>query len=492
MSENRNGPGVSGTPREEHAPAAKPFPADRASIGALPMPGTPEMEAILHPPTELLDRFMRGQLPADENLAVLQHLLSGCARCRAITREVWDVVEEDPAVDLDPAAIAAYDEVVDRAYQAVRQAGSSLRRERSTAPPLLAELLALPEEERRAQAVSSPRFASWGLCELLLSRCEEEWLSDPRQAAATAELAALLAGRLRHYGYPLVLAFDLQARIEAARANALRIQGDFPGAEAAFARADQLLSQGTGDRLEKARVLDLLASLRVAQGRLRPALTLLDRAAAIYRRAGQRHLTGRTLIHKGHALVYAGIFTDAVAALRLGVSLLDAGREPRLMLAAQHNLAFGLNETGHPNEALALTSRNRALYVEPLDRVRLRLLEGEIALSLGRWREAELACTAAREAFGEQGMMHDVALASLGLATAYAAEGRLAELRVLASETLALFTALDLGREALAAWLLLEKAAEAEQVSALHLREIARELRAKLRSTRSGVLPPVL
>lgn len=482
MPEEWNRPGGSGTPRGEN-PAEEALPPLEISA--------PGLEAILHPPAELLDRFMRGLLPAEENFAVLQHLLGGCARCRALTRDVWSVAEEDPEdAAVDPKAVAAYDDAVDRAYRAVRQAGSSLRRERSIAPILLTQLMALPEDERRAQAASSSRFASWGLCELLLSRCGEEWLSDPRRAVASAELAALLAARLRHFGYPPVLIFDLQARIEASRANALRIQADFPGAEAAFVRADQFLAQGTGDRLEKARVLDLKASLRVAQGRLRPALTLLDRAVAIYRRSGQRHLTGRTLIHKGHALVNAGLFADAVAALRLGVSLLDAGREPRLMLAAQHNLAFGLNESGHPSEALALTSRNRALYVEPLDRVRLRLLEGEIALSLGRWREAEEACAAARAAYGRQGMVHDVALASLGLALAYAAQGRLGELRVLASETLALFTALDLGREALAAWLLLEKAAEAEHVSAVHLREIAQELRAKLRSTRSS-LPPL-
>jgi tetratricopeptide (TPR) repeat protein len=292
--------------------------------------------------------------------------------------------------------------------------------------------------------------------------------------------------------YPGLLIFDLRARCQASLGNGLRIQGELGLSAQAFARAAELLARGSGDRLEKARWLDLKASLLVGQGRLAQAISLLDRAAALYRRAGQRHLLGRTLTHKGHALMSTGRFAEAVTALRLGVSWVDAEREPRLALLAQHNLAVVLNEVGRPVEALSLLARNRALYeriAEPLDHTRLRFLEGQIALSLGSYPQAEAALGEVRQTFVEHGMIHDAALASLDLAGAYAAQGLVEELRFLASETLVLFQSLNLSREALAAWLLLDKAAQADRVSYSRMREIASDLRQKLLPTQPRGLP---
>jgi hypothetical protein len=42
-----------------------------------------------HPDSQLLERFMRGEVDARERRWVVRHLLAGCARCTAVTRRLW-------------------------------------------------------------------------------------------------------------------------------------------------------------------------------------------------------------------------------------------------------------------------------------------------------------------------------------------------------------------------------------------------------------------
>ena len=49
-----------------------------------------------HPSEAVLVRFMRGELPSREAAPVVRHLLRGCGRCLAVTREVWRLGDEVP------------------------------------------------------------------------------------------------------------------------------------------------------------------------------------------------------------------------------------------------------------------------------------------------------------------------------------------------------------------------------------------------------------
>jgi len=49
-----------------------------------------------HPSEAVLVRFMRGELPSREAALVVRHLLAGCGRCSAVTREVWRLGDEIP------------------------------------------------------------------------------------------------------------------------------------------------------------------------------------------------------------------------------------------------------------------------------------------------------------------------------------------------------------------------------------------------------------
>ena len=49
-----------------------------------------------HPAEEDLVRFMRGQLAPRQAGPIVRHLLAGCTRCSAVTRELWSLGNEAP------------------------------------------------------------------------------------------------------------------------------------------------------------------------------------------------------------------------------------------------------------------------------------------------------------------------------------------------------------------------------------------------------------
>jgi hypothetical protein len=245
------------------------------------------------------------------------------------------------------------------------------------------------------------------------------------------------------------------------------------------------LAQGGGDLVEKGILLDLRASLRLAQGRTAEATRLLDRAMLLFRRLGQRHLLGRAMISKGYVRVCAGDSAPAVELLRQGLTLADPGYEPRLVLAAQHCLAYLLHEGGRQDEAHLLLLRNRNLYLEHgdcMDLVRLRYLEGKIAAAAGEAGAAEAAFREARGLFAESGMALDAGLASLDLAALYVEQGRAGEVQTLAAETLAIFRSLEVSCEAMAALILFCRAAEARDVTSSLVEEVAAQLQTARRA----------
>jgi hypothetical protein len=171
---------------------------------------------------------------------------------------------------------------------------SALDRERAEAPALAAELLALPAAARGERLRREGRFHTWGLCELLLARSLEAG-EDPAAAGSLATLALAGADRLDPERHAAPVVADLKARAWAAAGEARRRQGDLAGAEEALRAAAGCLAHGTGDLLVEARLLELEAVLRRAQGRAGEAAALLKLAAARYRESGEVKLLERAL-----------------------------------------------------------------------------------------------------------------------------------------------------------------------------------------------------
>ena len=90
-----------------------------------------------------------------------------------------------------------------------------------------------------------------------------------------------------------------------------------------------------------------------------------------------------------------------------------------------------------------------------------------------------------REEFIAARSLYDTALVSLELAAEYLDQGRTADAKRLAEETLPIFQSLEVHREALAALIAVQRAIELETASA----ELVRELLATLQRARNGPPP---
>ncbi len=440
-----------------------------------------------HPSRDELERFMLGELQSDDNRRVLRHLVADCPHCHETTSHLWDIGREEETAGgswWEASHRAGYDLAIDRVFDRVRKANHQLQGERGQARLLHEELARHPLERQRLLVQNSTRFQTWGFCELLLNLSQEGRYADPQEGAKLAEIAVAVAETLDGVLYGPALLQDLKARAWAYLGNAKRVLSDFRAADHAFQVAESHLARGTGDRLEKARLLDLKASLRNYQGRTEEALALLNRVIAIYQRAQQKHHLGRALLNKGHVCFWAEDYETAIVLLRQGLALTDPQREAKLVVIAQHNLALVLHEIGRNEEALSLATRTRARYLELGDHatnlVRLQFLEAKIALSLGRLEQAEGGLQEARRGFTQRGMAYDVALVSLDLAEVFTRQGRHAEVRALSEEMVPIFQSRELHREAIAALIVFQKAVEMESLTLGFIHEVADQLQ-KLR-----------
>jgi len=416
-----------------------------------------------HPPREAFERLVRCEAAPGEAREIVRHLLAGCSRCGRI-------VEETRSRSLaPPPKVETYDAVFDRLEGRLAQGAEGLV---AKAPSLHEELLGHQAVEGLFQVHSTRRYASLALCELLLQKSRELAREAPEQAQRAMDLAAAAAEQLDLdvYGAPVVQ--DARASAWAYLNGPQRVQADLRSAESSMTTAGRLLAVGKGQPPRvRAELLTLQASLRAYGGRFEEALGLLNRAATLYRREGDRHLLGRTLLKKGTVLGNAGRPDIAVRLIRQSMDLIDPPREPRLMVCATHNFIWFLNESGRAGDAASSLHSARRLYRQAGDRQhlgRLRWLEGKLAPRLDG---AEGALSDARDELAREGLSYEAALAAMDLALLYAGESKGAAMRRLADQMLPLFRSGTMYRETMVALLSFQK--DAEKKSSV---ELIREL----------------
>ena len=362
-----------------------------------------------HPTPDALGQFILGQLSAAEMREIAWHLLNGCPHCQQTTSTLWEPADsfEDPEIFAvapgEGSEEAGYDMVLDRVFEKVVAAEAGFAEQRAQGRGLLAELLQVPAERQHLLVANSQRFRTRVLCDLLVEESHETGFQSPWRAVELGRLAVLLADRLTaaECGGGDVQE-SLRARAWAQLGNAHRINSNLAEAESALTVAEELLSGGRVGFFDRARVLALLASLRRAQERFAEALQLFDRVVVIYKKLGQWNLLGRTLLQKSLVCGEAGDGETEMSLLRHALDLLDPQTEPRLFLAARHNLINALHESGRSREAFALLFHTRPLYLKMGDRMnllKLRWLEGRVAAGLQRLEQAEAAFREVREAY---------------------------------------------------------------------------------------------
>src|SRR6185436_4457790 len=257
-----------------------------------------------------------------------------------------------------------------------------------------------------------------------------------------------------------------------------------PEAVRTFARTWRLWKQGEDPAglLSEANLLDKEASLRQAQRLFPRALELHDEALALAR----PEEVGHFLLNKAGTLQDDGRQEEALQTLEKAAQEIDGERQPRLRFGVQFNRASNLLLLDRAEQAAPIVAEVRKLAERlrnDTDLLRTLWLEGSCAAGLGRGEEGLAKLEQVRHGFEERGNPFDYALASLDVALFYRKEGRFAEIKALAAEILEIFKAQQVHREAIAAVMLFQDAAENETVTA----EMVRRLKDYLSEARSNL-----
>jgi tetratricopeptide (TPR) repeat protein len=419
---------------------------------------------------ETLERWLAGRETEEDRCEAILHLAESCPECRQVAGLLLDLWE----AGLLPPVFGAVD--VD------------LARARFEAPRLWQGLTELSADDQRATVERDGRFRTVGVVEVLSRESRKLAGEAADRAVKLAELAVLIAEQLQDDLFAADWLGEIRALAWSHLGNALRAAGDLLGAEKAFSASDRWWGEAEDALGYEPILLDLKASLRCAQSRFPEAIELLERAIDLYKegRPEQRdpHQASRSTLKKGLALLQSGETARAVEVLRDATRLLDAAREPRLLLVLKHNLLSCLVRLGRLTEAQAFLPEVRSLGREvgsPLDALRLRWIEGRLALGLGERETAEEALREVRLGLVFREIAFDAALVSLELAALLLESGRTTEVKEMAREMVPIFLSQEIHREALAALAVFQSAALLETATA----EMARQVAALLDRSRS-------
>ncbi len=397
-------------------------------------------DRINHPNEAELEQFLLGQLPKPATGRVVGHLLAGCGICSRMMKPLAAVLLRPDLVNEALVEVGdQYDFPLFKAFAAARRYVSSLRQEQREVELDRQDYLRVVPPPRPIE----PRergLRDWERCESLLAQSRDLRRDSPPAAVAATSMAVCLAERIPVELKGVRPLADLQARTLAERGNARRVSDDLPGAEADLARALERAGHGTESPALIAHLLNLIASLRIDQRRLDEASRLLDWVHFIYLELGDRHEAGRALISKSNAAAYSLDLRKAIRLLGIALPLMDAEREPHVVLTLIHNLAYHLIDADRLDEAQRLMRENRALYKTHgghVDRLKARWLEGRIAFLKKDLNEAESAFQEVRAGFTEVGITYDIALLSLELAEVWLEQGRTEEAQSLLDSAVA-------------------------------------------------------
>lgn len=364
----------------------------------------------------------------------------------------------------EKAAALAAGEVLDLALDTLLHGSRYENRQRDLeeGKRLAQELKRYARTEQRILLEAEPNYRHWGLAVVLCAESEALAPRDPARALARAELALRVA---RHVPGPFGV--RLQGWCTGFIANAQRVIGsDLPGAERSFARAWRLWGEGEDSvgLLSKAYLLDMEASLRRDQRLFPKALKLHDDALALAR----PEEVGVILLNQAATLKDSGDPEGALQIMERASMFIDGGRQPRLRWVLRFNQASSFCILGRAREAAPIVAEVRYLAERlrnEIDLIKTLWLEGNCAAGLDQREEALTKLGQVRRELAVREFPFDYALASLDVALLYREEGRFPEIKILASQILEIFKAQKVHREAIAAVLLFQEAAEREQVT---------------------------
>lgn len=303
----------------------------------------------------------------------------------------------------------------------------------------------------------------WARVEHLLELSSELRFRDPKQMLLLAQGAASVANNLGALPtdqgrYTPALKADLRARAQIELANAYRLNYDFAHAEACLGAAAELAERGHCAPRTVGELMAIYAALLMDQRRIGSVFKLLDKLRRHYLAFGETHLAGITLIKKGTALHREDRHEEATEALREGIASLTAERDPELLSRMRQPLIVAAVAAGNFREAGKLLM-DRSLWrtsaAAPLFLLKLRWVEGRYFAGIGEFGHAEASLIEVKKELLRHDRKNLMAMLNLDLAEVLLRQGRKADVRPLAEDSLRLFRDLKYERETLKAVCLL-------------------------------------
>ncbi len=349
--------------------------------------------------------------------------------------------------------------------------------DQALAGELFERLAGCTPDERRLFVTRVEKYRLWALS----VRFGEESAKAASDSAVRAVEYAKHSLRIAKLA-PVNLKFRalLEGQAWAFLANGRRVAGYLPKADVGFARSSFLWQQGEGGDpdglLDATRRLDLEASLRIDQGHLHAALTLLDRALA---EGAGGVIAGRRLVQKAVAFERCGRPEAALVALEEADRCRGAGFDRGLDYGIPFNRAVNLCHLGRYEEASGVVPIVRALAIElrnGLDLQRVNWLEARTLAGLGCFGEAIARLNLVKRAFATEGDAYETALVAMDLAALYLDQGKSRPARELATDVAKLLGAQQVPRDLFAVLILFIQALEQEQATAAAARDLIRSL----------------
>lgn len=426
---------------------------------------------------------LRGELPVGWlHERSHQHLLQACSTCR----DRWQSGRPEekgaaeaafvlvPSLPADPREVSLQD------VEACRNLAAACRESARRARDDLSRLLQLPPQKwRRRVKRSQTRFRSADFALLLI---EESRAKVRTSAGEAAVLAALVVPALDRTEGRLdqPWARVLVARAAAHHANALRVAGDLPAAGAAFADLrHEITLRPLGDPIVLAETYSLEASLWIDRRETRRAQQCLSTAMRTYEAAGDSVGVTRTLIELANILQAAGQATEVAPILERAAARIDREAEPHLYRCILHGRLTALLDLDRVREAAVLVDQEKADYFADEDRhseAAFAFLQARIDLGLEHYEDAEAGFVAVRDQLLAIDRTYDAILASLYLADALLAAGKMPAACELAAELVPMFRARGVTRETLAALRLLSEAGRAEALTVTLVDQVRRRI----------------
>jgi tetratricopeptide (TPR) repeat protein len=408
-------------------------------------------------------KFVRAELAMPLAGVGVRHLLRGCKICRegaalAAAEEVNMVLFVERKERFSDA----------RAWESLLPTTNQEALDRIIALSQWLQLAPLAESDRLRLIASRPGFHTLGLFKRLLDLSRGKLREDAHEAIDLCYLSLAVLRHLDSERYDPKIIADYRSNALAHVSNAARVAGDLIQAEEALNQAWESLKGGTGDPLEEALLHRTGGNLLLERRKFVLAFEAYSRAYVLYRRVGDNHMQGRTLIQQAIAV---GFFEPkrGIELAQSALMHLDRSLEPRAELCARHTLIWCLNEVGRTEEAIFLLDASRRLYRQFGDiptTARMHWLEARIAQAEGKLADAEVILRRVFQVFKEQGLPIDTTLCAIDLIEVLMVQGNGEEALSFAATFYPILKAFGMHEQGLAMWIIIQNTLQGKVIKA--------------------------